>query len=218
MKNTNAMLKRIFNKKQLIFILIISSAFYFNSCIFVKPKTQVEEEVTIEMLQKPQIEMSDDALRSPRGDMICLIPKGWFFTDLSDDTPKDVFAIAVNPEYTLSIVFSSYQSNEMLEDIYKQQHMIGLANASFDRKQKRTGGSLIKFDKIYTINSNNLEFAIYHYRTRTQPLNAFTAIFKSSMNIIYEVTIIPMNLSGITLPTEDEMNKIFNSIISTIRY
>lgn len=204
--------------KYFILVLILTTSLYVNSCIFVKPKTQVEEEVSIEMIPKPLIEMNEEALRSPRADMISLIPKGWFFTDLSDDTPKDVFAIAVNPEYTLSLVFSSYPSNEILEDIYKQQHLIGIANASFDRKQKRTGGSLIKFDKIYTINSSNLEFVIYHYRTRTQPLNAFTAVFKSTTGTIYEVTILPMNLSGITLPTEDEMNKIFNSVISTIRY
>lgn len=197
----------------LLFFVVIAS-----SCIFVKVKETPIEEVHIDLIQKPQVEMNEDALRSAKGDMISLIPKNWFFIDLAEDTPRDVFAIAVNPQYTLSVVFSAYQTNELLSEIYSQQKLIGIANTSFDRKQKRAGGSLIKTNKISTITSGTLEFVVYSFRTKSQPLFSQNAIFKSSAGMIYEISIIPMNLSGYSLPTEEEIDKIFMSVLATVRY
>lgn len=200
------------------FLLIVIITLTTVSCIFVKVKDQQLEEVHVDLIQKPQIEMNEDALRSTKGDMISLIPKGWFFIDLGEETPRDVFAIAVNPQYTLSLVFSGYPTNDVLNEIFSQQKLIGLANYSFDKKQKRALGSLIKLNKVSSITSGNLNFVVYSYRSKTQPLSSQNAIFKSSVGMIYEIGIVPMNLSGYTLPSETEMDKIFMSVLSTVRY
>ena len=212
------LLNKKYTKQSFIFLFILFSFQLLNSCIFVKMKEKTEEHISVDVIQKPEIPMNDEILRSAKGDMISLIPKNWFFVDLAEDTPKDVFAIAVNPSYTLSFIFSGYPTNELYDGIYKEQKLIGLANASFDRKQKKAGGSLIKANKIYNFNSGNLEFVVFRYRTKTQPMNSVNAIFKSSIGNIYEISLVPMNLSGISLPTEDEMNRIFNSILSTVKY
>jgi hypothetical protein len=96
--------------------------------------------------------------------------------------------------------------------------LIGLANSSFDKKQKRSGGSLIKTNKISTISSGNLEFVVYTYRTKSQPLLSQNAILKSSAGMIYEISLVPMNLSGYSLPSEADIDKIFMSVLSTVRY
>jgi hypothetical protein len=204
-----------FLRKALLMLFIV---FMTSSCIFVKVKEAQIEEVHIDLIQKPQIEMNEDALRSGKGDMITLIPKNWFFIDLAEDTPRDVFAIAVNPQYTLSIVFSGYQTNDVLNEIYSQQKLIGIANSSFDKKQKRAGGSLIKQNKISTITSANLVYVVYNYRTKSQPLFSQNAVFKSSTGMIYEICMIPMNLSGYSVPAEADMEKIFLSVLATVRY
>jgi hypothetical protein len=214
MKFFNFKYKSIFSKLMLIALLML----VVSSCIFVKVKDTQIEEVHVDLIQKPQIEMNEDALRSAKGDMISLIPKNWFFIDLGEDTPRDVYAIAVNPQYTLSLVFSGYPANEMLNEMYAQQKLIGLANSSFDKKQKRSGGSLIKTNKISTISSGNLEFVVYTYRTKSQPLLSQNAILKSSAGMIYEISLVPMNLSGYSLPSEADIDKIFMSVLSTVRY
>lgn len=212
------LIKKIYRKFHFYFLPILLLSVTLNSCIFIKVKEKQEEETHVSLIQKPQIEMNEDALRSTKGDMISLIPKNWFFIDLGTDTPRDVFAIAVNPEYTLSLVFSSYPSNEVLDDVFAQQKLIGLANSSFDKKQKKALGSLLKAKQISDISSGALEFVVYKYRTKTQPLYSSNAVFKSSLNIIYEVSLVPMNLSGYSLPSETDIDKIFNSVLATIKY
>ncbi|OGU61058.1 MAG: hypothetical protein A2X64_10475 [Ignavibacteria bacterium GWF2_33_9] len=196
----------------MIFILTASS------CIFVKVKEKPVEEVFVDVIQKPEIEMNEDALRSTKGDMISLIPKNWFFVDLGENTPRDIFAIAVNPQYTLSVVFSTYPSNEVIDEIFKAQNLIGLSNYSFDKKQKKAMGGLIKEKRISTIKSGNLNFVVYNYRTKTQPIYSQTAVFKSSNGAIYEISLVPMNISGYSLPPEKDIETIFKSILATVRY
>ena len=209
---------RTYNLLLKLFAIAIIFIFTSTSCIFVKVKEKPVEEVSVDVIQKPEIEMNEDALRSTKGDMICLIPKNWFFVDLEENTPRDVFAIAVNPKYTLSVVFSSYPSNEVVDEIFKAQNLIGLANYSFDKRQKKAMGALIKEKRITTLQSGNLNFVVYNYRTKTQPILSHNAIFKSSTGLIYEISLVPMNISGYSLPSENDIETIFKSILATVRY
>lgn len=214
-KNIDMTLK--YNLKILFYFILISIT--FSSCIFVKKDiTETDEYVSIEPIQKPSIIMGDEILRSDKGDMISLLPKDWFFVDLGNDTPPDVFAIAVNPDYSLSLVFSSVKINPILEDIYNQQKLFGIANYFFDRKQKKSLGGLIKSHTISTMKSSHMEFVIYKYRTKSQPIFSFNAVFKSESDNFYEISLIPLNLSGISMPSDFEMEKIFYSVLSTVKY
>ncbi len=207
------------HKKSFLFFSILFLISIMNSCIIVKKKVVEEEKiVNVDLIQKPEILMNEEVVRSAKGDMISMIPRGWFFVDLGADTPPDVFLVATNPEYSLTLVFSSIPQNTITSDIYKAQKSIGLANYLFDKKQMKSAGSLIKNKTITNFKSGNLEFAVYKYRTKQQPMNAMNAVFSSSADMIYEVSLIPMNLTGLTMPSEFEMEKIFTSVLSTIRY
>jgi len=205
--------------KSFLFFLIIFLISIMNSCIIVKKKVVEEEKiVNVDLIQKPEILMNEEVVRSVKGDMISMIPRDWFFVDLGPDTPPDVFLVVTNPEYSLTLVFSAIQHNTITYDIFKAQKSIGLANYLFDKKQMKSAGSLIKHKTITNFKSGNLEFAVYKYRTKQQPMNAMNAVFNSSADMIYEVSLIPMNLTGLTMPSEFEMDKIFTSVLSTIRY
>ncbi|HPD34068.1 MAG TPA: hypothetical protein P5545_00495 [Bacteroidota bacterium] len=202
----------------IIFILLISSLIFIQGCFIVKLPSKEKEEVQIQYIPSPQIEMSEEPVRSENGDMISFIPKNWFFVDLGENAPSDVMVIAVNPDYTLSLVISRYSSNEMLDEIYNQQHLIGLANASFEKRGKKASGSLTQIGKFSTFKAGNLEFVVYKYRSKNQSLPSLNAIFKSSIGQIYEISLIPMNIIGLSLPSEAEMNTIFFSVLATVRY
>lgn len=206
-------------KKPLIFLLFVLLSLLFTNCIIVKKHTEeIDEYVSVDLIQKPKIIMSESVLRSEKGDMISLIPKDWFFVDLGPETPNDVFAIAVNPDYSLSLVFSCIKPNPMIDEIYKEQKLFGLANFVFDKKQKKSLGGLIKSHTISTFKSSNLEFVMYKYRTKSQPIFSYNAVFRSSTDNVYEISMIPLNLSGITMPSEFEMETIFESVLATVRY
>lgn len=199
-------------------ILLFFSLFLVQGCFIVRPPSQEKEEMQIQYIPSPQIEMSEEPIRSEKGDMISFIPKNWFFVNLGENTPSNVIAIAVNQDYTLSLVLSSYPSNEMLDEIYNQQHLIGLANSSFEKRQRKASGSLMQIGKFSTFKAGNLEFVVYKYRNKTQSLPSLNAIFKSSIGQIYEISLMPMNLIGLSLPNEAEMNTIFFSVLATVRY
>lgn len=189
------------------------------NCIFVKQHTEeVDEYISVDLIQKPKIIMGEDVLRSEKGDMISLLPKDWFFIDLGVDTPNDVYAIAVNPDYSLSLIFTCFKPNPMIDEIYKEQKLVGLANYIFDKKQKKALGGLIKNHTISTFTSSHMEFVMYKYRTKSQPIFSYNAVFRSTTDNVYEISMIPLNLSGITMPSDFEMETIFTSVLATVRY
>ena len=199
------------------FLLILSLVF-IQGCFIVKMPSKEKDEVQIQYIPSTQIEMSEEPISSENGDMISFIPKNWFFVDLEENTPSDIMAIAVNPDYTLSLVISRYASNEILDEIYNHQHLIGLANASFEKRERKASGSLMQIGKFSTFKTGNLEFVVYKYRNKNQSLPSLNAIFKSSIGQIYEISLIPMNIIGLSLPSEAEMNTIFFSVLATVRY
>lgn len=206
-------------KRILIFSSFALLSVSLTNCIFVKKHTEeIDEYISVDLILKPKIIMGDEILRSEKGDMISLLPKDWFFVDLGPDTPPDIFAVAVNPDYSLSLVFSCIKSNPIIDDIYKEQKLIGIANFLFDKKQKKTLGGLIKNHKISAISSSHMEFVMYQYRTKTQPIFSYNAVFRSTTDDVYEISMIPLNLSGITMPSDFEMETIFTSVLATVRY
>ena len=71
-----------------------------NSCLIVKYPESKEVHSTISLSPKPEIPMSDILVRSKQGDMIAFLPKDWFYVNVFEKASADVFAVAVNPEYT----------------------------------------------------------------------------------------------------------------------
>lgn len=202
-----------------IFSSFVLLSFILTNCIFVKKHTEeIDEYISVDLTLKPKIIMGDEILRSEKGDMISLLPKDWFFIDLGPDTPPNIFAVAVNPDYSLSLVFSCIKSNPIIDDVFKEQKLIGIANLLFDRKQKKSLGGLIKNHIISTFTSSHMEFVMYKYRTKTQPIFSYNAVFRSSTDDVYEISMIPLNLSGITMPSDFEMETIFTSVLATVRY
>ncbi len=206
-------------KRVLIFSSFVLLSLVLTNCIFVKKHTEeVDEYISVDLIPKPKIIMGEEILRSEKGDMISLLPKDWFFIDLGPDTPSDVYAVAVNPDYSLSLVFSCVKNNPIIDDVFKEQKLIGIANLLFDKKQKKSLGGLIKNHTISTFTSSHMEFVMYKYRTKSQPIFSYNAVFRSTTDNVYEISMIPLNLSGITMPSDFEMETIFTSVLATVRY
>lgn len=206
-----------FFQKIIIIVLLIFSV---SSCIVVKHEnTQSDVAPEVSLSPKPEIAMSDKLVRSDKGDMIAFLPEEWFFIDIEQDVSPDIFAVAVNPEYNLSAVFSVIRTGDAVKTIIDQEGYVGLARISLDKKTRKSGGLVEQTGKYTNINFGNLEFVKYEFTTTSGALIARAAVFESSIGQYYEVSLIPLNdVSMNPIPTASELDKIFHSILATVKY
>lgn len=203
-----------FLKYILIFLVFLS----FSSCLVVKEEEYEDVTPTITLSPKPEIESSDQLVRSFSGDMISFLPKDWYFVDLEDKVSSEIFAVGVNPDYTLSAVYSSIRKNSQIKKTVEKEGLLGLARLSMARRQRKTGGAASLYGKYTPINIGTNKFVTYEYTVSGSPLTAQVAVFISSLDNFYEFALIPMEFSGKQLPKQKEAKTIFRSVVTTIKF
>lgn len=197
-------------------ILII---IFFQSCIIVIHKdetTNFEPEITLS--PKPILKMSDNLIRSDKGDMIAFLPLNWFLVDVELRINSDVIAVAVNPDYTLSAIFSHIRNNEIVDETYSKEGLYGLARISYERRENKTLGGIKQIGKYQTINMGNQEYVKYEYSSTSGSLVAKSAVYVSSTGDFYEVSIVPINIKNNIQPNSREVDEVFQSFLASIKY
>lgn len=189
------------------------------SCIVVKHDDVVDDVApAVTLSPKPEIKMSENLVRSLQGDMISFIPKGWFFVDVEEKVSPDVIAVAVSPEYNLSAVFTGIKKNDNINATVEKEGLLGLARVSFSQRAAKTAGSVKTAGKYQTMDIGNLKFAKYEFTASGSAMSAKAVVFISSVGDYYEFALIPMTAAGKPMPAPEDFDKVFRSIITTIRY
>lgn len=206
--------------KQKINIIIALMCIALTSCFVVKNDTIEEqsEKQVINLSPKPTISMSDEIVRSPEGDMIAFLPKDWFFVNILDQTSADIFAVAVNQDYTLSAVFSQLSKSPENLEIVRREGVIGLSRLFFNKKVSKSAGSIKISGNPSKITMGPLEFGNYTYFSSGSLDKCRSAVIISGSGNYYEYSLVPMTFRVKPLPTQEEMDNIFISILSTIQY
>ncbi|HEX3074826.1 MAG TPA: hypothetical protein VHP30_14530 [Ignavibacteriales bacterium] len=189
----------------------------FQGCIIVKNDGGDDTPVVLNLSPKPEIPMSDELVRSKKGDMIALLPQGWHYLNVEEDASSDIIAVAVNPDYNLSAVFSTIRNSDELDEVVTREGLLGLARQSLANHAKKTAGAVKQVGKYSTINMGSQSFAQYEF-SNGSPLITKAVVFISSIDEYYEFALIPMNVSGKPLPSQPEIDKIFRSILTTVQY
>jgi hypothetical protein len=202
--------------KTLLLILIVSVC--MTGCFIVKEKETEDYTHIVNISPKPEIEMGDEIVRSKIGDMIAFLPKDWSFIDVEEKAPGEVFAVAVNQDYTLSAVFSEIRKNPNIEQIVDKEGLFGLTRVCLEKHQNKTAGAVKQIGKSTTINIGPLQFGKYEFSATGGAINTQAAVFISSVNQYYEFALIPMDFRAKPLPSQDEIDKIFRSILATVQY
>lgn len=201
-----------------IIISLIIQFLLLQSCFIVKHGDSEQSYKPIFLSPKPEITMSDEIVRSKNGDMIAFLPKDWFFVDVEEKSSSDVFAFAVNPEYTVAAVFSTRRISDKQDEILENEGLLGLARLSMERRMKKTAGAVIQTGKPDVIQMGNLSFGLYEFSSSGGALKSQSAVFISSIGQFYEFSLIPLDFRLKPIPTELEREKIFRSMLSTIQY
>lgn len=191
-----------------------------SGCLFVKQEVRDEEEAPSPSLQvvKPEILMSDQLIRSKKGDMIAQYPQDWFLVDVEDKVNPDVFAMAVNSDYTLGAVFSIVRKNEKVDEAIRKEGVIGLAKAAFDRRAKKSSGTVALVGGYSELKLGGLQFGRYQFTSQNKTLASQAAVFVTESGQACEFDLIPMNITGKPIPDKLEIERIFNSILATVKY
>jgi hypothetical protein len=205
-----------FFRELLLVLLLLTLA--INGCIIVKMKPDVAENPVVTLSPKPEIPMSDILVRSSKGDMIAYLPEGWDFIDVQDKASADIFAVAVNQDYTLTAVFSSIRKNDKSDTAYSKDGLLGIARISLANHQTKSGDAVKQVGNYSNLSMGAMNFAKYESTTTAGLLTAQTAVYVSSLNQYYEFSIVPMNITGKPQATQKEALSVFNSILATIQY
>ncbi len=188
------------------------------SCLFVKAPEQkppvAEHEAPSPL---PLLDMGDELVRSRSGDMIALLPKGWLFLDVGTTASEDIITVAVNPDYTLSAVFSTVPSAASFKDVLQTEGLLGLARVAFGIHARKSGGAVKLVDSYAVDTLGTRLFGTYSFST-TGSLRARCAVFTSTTGSHYEFALVPLASTGREIPADREQEQAFRSILATIQY
>jgi len=208
------------NKTFITLLLCFAVSTILAGCLFVSEEKKPE--TPMYALPKPEVPMSEDYIRSKPGDMLAFMPKGWFLIDVEGKASSDVVAVAVNADYTISMVVQSIRKTDAAEQTVSKEGVIGLARVAFEKRSRKTAGTVRMLSTVTTATMGEKTFGLYEFTadsaTSTRLLRSRSAVFVSSVNNYYECSLVPTSISAMPPPDEIEMNKIFRSILASLQF
>jgi hypothetical protein len=200
-------------------LLLIVISFALSSCLFVKAPEQKLVGETQQLSPLPEIEMSDELIRTREGDMIALVPRGWLLIDPKDDVSDDIITVAVNPEYTLCAVFSSIPATASSQEQLDREGLLGLARIAYTKHSRKSAGSVSLAGTYSIAELGTRRFGLYDFSSQSGVLRSRCAVFTSTMGNHYQFALVPINVSPSSEIVSDSLQqKIFRSILATIQY
>lgn len=210
------MSQRVLNKS-VVFLLIIGCA-SLTGCLFVKaPEKKVDVQHQA-LSPQPEIEMSDELVRTRSGDMIALLPKDWVFLDTKGETSSDIIAIAVNLDYTMTAVFSTVPDAESSREQMQKEGLLGLARVSFQKHARKTAGKATLIGTYQLAELGVRKFGLYDFSSTAGAARSRCAVFTSSTGNHYQFALIPLQVTGNPGPSDAVQLSTFRSILATIQY
>lgn len=204
-------------------LALAASLALLSGCIAVREQgssssAQEPDTRSVELSEKPAVPMSDELVRSDAGDMIALLPKGWFLVEPPANAPAGLIAVAVNPDYTLSLAFSSVRIEGLTDEEFEREGVLALVRRSVKRRQDRTGGAFRLTGTYDVMSMGTRRYGIYRGTTDNGLTNTSVAVFRSSLGAVYEVTLTPLLFLGRQLEQQQAVESIFTSVLATVDY
>lgn len=199
-------------------LLLLLTVLALQGCLFVKAPDEKVEVTNVELSPQPELEMSEDIVRTRAGDIIAQLPKGWVFLDHKERESSDIIAVAVNPDYTLSAVFSTIPHGESAKETLESQGMLGLARVAFNKRSRKTASACKLVGTYKTAHLGTRTFGLYDFSTTGGALRTRCAVFTSSIGNHYEFALVPLLVGGKGVPEDADIRRVFTSILATVQY
>jgi glucose/arabinose dehydrogenase len=180
-------------------------------CTGVRQTQQTDDATT------PQIAFAADQLHSPSGDMSARVPMGWVMLDAEKLEAPQVFAVACNPEYTVSVIFSEAPVDNAARGIFSRDGLKGLVDASFQRHFKRSRGRAVMTGDVEEFAIGRRQFAAYSYSTDSLQTMTRVAVFFTTSHL-YECAITHLTFNARELPNEKTVRNLHQLILGSIEW
>jgi hypothetical protein len=165
----------------------------------------------------PVVTVSDNRVHSPTGDMTARLPDGWVSLDVEKlDTPE-LFAVACNPDYTISLVFSAIAVDNTARKGFDRGGMIGLAESSFERHRKRSAGRATMVQDAEEFAIGRRRFGAYTYTTDSMRTLTRVAVFYTASNL-YECAVTHLTFTDRDLPALKTLREIHQAVLASVEW
>lgn len=165
----------------------------------------------------PALAFSSEQIHSPSGDMAARLPLEWVRVDAEQLESPQVFAVACNPEYTLSVIFSESQTDNNARAILSRDGLPGLVDASFQRHLKRSRGRAQMAGDPEEFAIGRRRFAAYTYTTDSLQTMTRVAVFYTNTHV-YECALTHLAFNTQELPSSRTLRGIHQLILGGIEW
>lgn len=195
---------------QFAFLLLATAA---AGCFGAKQTQQTEASSE----QLPAITLATEQIHSPSGDMAARLPADWVMLDAGLLESPQVFAVACNPQYTLSAIFSEAQADNVARNILSRDGLRGLVDASFQRHMKRSNGRAQMIGDPEEFAIGRRRFAAYSYSTDSLGTITRVAVFYTNTHV-YECALTHLTFNASDLPSAKALRGIHQLILGGIEW
>ena len=166
---------------------------------------------------KPSVQMSDELVRSELGDMVSLLPEDWSLVNIETNLPIQVFSVAVNSQYTASVVYSALRKEENFDERHKKEGIIAIGKISLSKRDSKMR-NIRRIGDFEEVAVGAKRFCLYRYTPDNGATLARVAVFRSSFGNYYECTLSDLTFTGRKLVPREEMEEIFLSLLAAIDF
>jgi PBP1b-binding outer membrane lipoprotein LpoB len=178
---------------------------------------QQPQKVIRQLASKPVIAMSDEVVRSETGDMVSLLPSEWSLINLETNLPTQVFSVAVNSNYTASLVYSVVRKEETFDQTFQRDGLAGIAKISALKREHKMR-NIKRLGEFEEVQVGTKRFCLYRYTTDNGSTLNRVAVFRSSFGNYYECTLTDMTFTGRKILPREESENIYLSVLATIDF
>jgi hypothetical protein len=150
--------------------------------------------------------------------MIATLPNDWFFVEPDSGISAEIFAIAVNPDYTMAAIFSQIKKTSEITEVVAKEGLIGLSRICFSKHLSKSMNSISLVDNYNILNFGNQKFGFHNFVKSNDNTYGSSAVLISGIDEYYEFSLVTMNFTVNLPPTRIEFDKTFNEILSTLVY
>ena len=174
-----------------------------------------EEEDIFAMI--PAVDLSDDVVYSPDGDMRAALPEEWVALDATRFGNPDIFAVACDPGYSMTIVFSKIPLDQELGRAFNDNGMLGILKAHYDERVARLGAAppLLVSAEEFAIGKRR--FASYLFTVDKGVTYTRVVLFYTKKNM-YECSITQLPYTESDLPSQELMLDIHQIVLGGIEW
>lgn len=165
----------------------------------------------------PALAFAPEQIHSPSGDMAARLPKDWVTIDAEQLESPQVFAIACDPAYTLSVIFSETAADNAARSILARDGLQGLVDASFQRHVKRSRGRAEITGETEEFAIGRRRFAAYTYTTDSTLTLTRVAVFYTNTHV-YECALTHLTFNSQDLANARAFRGIHQLILGSIEW